>query len=125
MLNNRAKLAFGSDFPVESPNPFAGWATGFTRQDAAGQPFGGWRPEEAVSREQAWRAFTVDAAFAGFAEKKFGYLAPGLRADFLVIDRDPLLSSPSELRATVVFETWVGGERVYRRGQAAPVGQGR
>ncbi len=119
MLNNGARLAFGSDYPVERPNPFAGWAAAFTRQDAQGQPFGGWRPEEAVSREQAWRAFTVDAAYAGFGEKRFGYLAPGLRADFVVVDRDPLLASPSELRATVVVETWVGGERVYRRGEGA------
>lgn len=124
MLNNKAGLVFGSDYPVESANPFVGWAAGFTRQDAQGQPFGGWRPEEAVSREQAWRAFTVDAAYAGFGEKKFGHLAPGMRADFLVIDRDPLLASPSDLRATVVFETWVGGARVYRRGQAATAGQG-
>lgn len=119
MLNNKARLAFGSDYPVESPSPFAGWAAAFTRQDAQGQPFGGWRPQEAVSREQAWRAFTTDAAYAGFGEKKFGHLAPGMRADFLVIDRDPLLAAPAELRATIVFETWVGGERVYRRGQAA------
>ncbi|ODP38611.1 amidohydrolase [Sphingomonas turrisvirgatae] len=122
MLGSRAKLVFGSDFPVESPNPFVGWAAGFTRQDAQGQPFGGWRPEEAVSREQAWRAFTVDAAYAGFGEKKFGHLAPGMRADFVVIDRDPLLASPEQLRQTVVFETWVGGERVYRRGQGAAAG---
>lgn len=122
MLSNKSRLAFGSDFPVESPNPFAGWAAAFTRQDAQGQPFGGWRPEEAVSREQAWRAFTIDAAFAGFGEKQFGRLAPGMRADFLVVDRDPLLASPAELRATVVFETWVGGERVYQRGRSAPTG---
>ena len=125
MLTNKAKLVFGSGYPVESPNPFAGWATAFTRQDAVGQPFGGWRPEEAVSREEAWRAFTIDAAFAGFGEKQFGHLAPGMRADFLVVDRDPMLASPAELRATVVFETWVGGERVYRRGQAEPVAAGR
>lgn len=123
MLTNKARLVFGSDYPVESPNPFVGWAAAFTRQDAQGQPFGGWRPEEAVTREQAWRAFTIDAAFAGFGEKRFGHLAPGLRADFVVIDRDPLLASPSELRATVVFETWVGGERVFRRGQTDQAGR--
>lgn len=118
MLANKARLVFGSDFPVESPNPFVGWAAAFTRQDAQGQPFGGWRPEEAVSREQAWRSFTIDAAYAGFGEKLFGRLAPGMRADFVVVDRDPLLASPTELRGTVVLETWVGGERVFRRGQA-------
>lgn len=124
MLGNGARLAFGSDYPVESANPFVGWAVAFTRQDGDGQPFGGWRPEQAVSREQAWRAFTTDAAYAGFAEKRFGHLAPGLRADFIVIDRDPLLASPADLRATGVLETWVGGVQVWRRGQAA-AGEGR
>lgn len=115
MLRNGAHLAFGSDFPVESPDPFAGWAAGFTRQDADMQPPGGWRHEEAITREQAWAAFTTGAAYAGFAETKFGRLAPGLRADFLILDRDPLLASPSELRHTQVLETWVGGERVWQK----------
>ncbi|RSU18822.1 amidohydrolase [Sphingomonas koreensis] len=125
MLANNVRLAFGSDYPVESPNPFEGWAAGFTRQDAQGQPFGGWRPEEAVTREQAWKGFTIDAAYAGFGEKLFGHLAPGMLADFIVVDRDPLLSSPTELRGTVVLETWVGGQRVYRRSDAARAGEGR
>ncbi|MEG3085918.1 amidohydrolase [Sphingomonas sp. PB4P5] len=115
MLTNGAKLAFGSDYPVESPDPFAGWAAAFTRMDAAGQPFGGWRPEEAITREQAWWAFTQGAAYAGFAEDKFGRLATGQRADFIIVDRDPLLASPSDLRATKVQETWVGGEKVWER----------
>jgi predicted amidohydrolase YtcJ len=108
-----AMLAFGSDAPVESPDPFAGLATAFTRTDARGEPFGGWRPEERVSREQALAAFTANAAYAGFAEKRFGRLVAGERADFVLVDRDPLLASPDEIRTTKVFETWVGGRRVY------------
>ncbi|CAN5397706.1 amidohydrolase [soil metagenome] len=113
MLKNGSRLAFGTDFPVESPDPFAGWAAAFTRQDANGQPYGGWRPEERVTREQAWRAYTIGAAYAGFAEDKFGSLAPGQRADFIIVDRDPTLASPSDLRATKVEQTWVGGEKVW------------
>lgn len=113
MLKNGSQLAFGTDFPVESPDPFAGWAAAFTRQDANGQPYGGWRPEERVTREQAWRAYTIGAAYAGFAEDKFGSLAPGQRADFIIVDRDPTLASPSDLRATKVEQTWVGGEKVW------------
>jgi predicted amidohydrolase YtcJ len=115
MLQNGARLAFGSDFPVESPDPWAGWAASFTRQDASGQPFGGWRPEEAVTREQGWAGFTVGAAYAGMAEDRIGRIALGMRADFLILDRDPLLASPGDLRATRVIETWVGGDRVWQR----------
>jgi predicted amidohydrolase YtcJ len=115
MLANGAGLAFGTDYPVESPDPFAGWAAAFTRQGADGQPYGGWQPQEAITREQAWKAYTMDAAYAGFAEAKFGRLAPGQRADFIIVDRDPLLASPTELRGTVVLQTWIGGEKVWVR----------
>ncbi len=115
MLANGVPLAFGSDYPVESPDPFAGWAAAVSREDAQGQPPGGWRPEEAVTREQAWRAFTQGGAYAAFAETKFGRLAPGQRADFLIVDRDPTAASPAELRATKVQETWVGGEKMWER----------
>lgn len=115
VLANGGSLVFGADSPIESVNPWVGWASGFTRQDAGGQPFGGWRPEEALTREQAWRTLSIDAARAGFAEDRFGRLAPGLRADFVIVDRDPLLASPEELRGTQVLETWVGGEQVWKR----------
>lgn len=108
-----ARLAFGSDAPVESPDVFAGLAAAITRTDAAGQPFGGWFPQETVSREAALAAFTADAAYAGFAEGRFGRLVAGERADFILLDRDPLIASPAELRATKVLETWIGGNRVH------------
>ena len=108
-----ARLAFGSDAPVERPDPFDGFAAAITRTDAQGQPFGGWRPEEAVTREQAFSGFTADAAFAGFAEGRFGRLVVGERADFILVDRDPLLVPPSELRAVRVLGTWIGGQQVF------------
>ncbi len=114
ILRAGGKLAFGSDVPVESADPFAGLAAAMTREDADGQPFGGWRAEERVSREQALAGFTTGAAYAAFAEGKFGSLTPGHYADFILIDVDPLLASPSELRKTVVKETWVGGRPVYK-----------
>ncbi|MEP9401022.1 amidohydrolase [Sphingomonas silueang] len=113
VLRGGGRLAFGSDYPVEHPNPFVGWAAAFTREDAGGQPPGGWRPEEKVTREQAWKAFTQDAAFAGFAEGRFGSLQPGQKADFIVVDRDPVVASPADLRATRVLETWVGGYQAW------------
>jgi predicted amidohydrolase YtcJ len=87
-------------------------AAAISRTDAAGQPFGGWFPQEAVSREQAFAGFTADAAYAGFAEGRFGRLIPGERADFLFVDRDPLLSSPEDIRKTKVIEVWIGGVKV-------------
>ena len=113
VLKAGGRLAFGSDYPVESPNPFVGWVAGFTRQDPAGQPPGGWRPEERVTKEQAWAAFTSGGAYAGFGEERFGGLRPGLRADFIVVDRDPIEATPEALRQTKVLQTWVGGEQVW------------
>ena len=107
------KLAFGSDAPVESADPFAGMAAATTRTDANGEPFGGWRPQDRVNREQALAGFTAWAAYAGFAEGRFGRLLPGERADFVLVDTDPLMATPAQLRATKVLETWVGGRKVY------------
>jgi len=115
MLKMGAKLAFGSDVPVEDPNPFVGIAAAMTREDAKGEPFGGWLPQEKVSREQALAGFTIGGAYAGFAEDRIGSLMPGMRADFILIDTDPLLATPAEIRAITVRETWVGGRPVYSR----------
>jgi predicted amidohydrolase YtcJ len=117
MLDNRVPLAFGSDVPVESPNPFPGIAVAMSREDAKGQPVGGWMPQQRVSFQAALDGFTRQAAFAGFAEKKFGSLVPGQRADFLLIDRDISTAQPADIRTTQVLETWIGGKRVYVKGQ--------
>ena len=111
ILEAGGRLAFGSDAPVEPADPFAGFAVAISRTDADGQPFGGWRAQEAVNREQALDAFTASAAFAGFAEGRFGRLVPGERADFLLVDRDPMLASPEDIRAIDIREVWIGGER--------------
>jgi predicted amidohydrolase YtcJ len=117
ILKAGGKLAFGSDTPVEAPNPFHGIAAAITREDEKGQPFGGWIPSERVSREQALAGFTTGAAYASFAEGKVGMLMPGYRADFVLVDTDPLLASPSQIRSTIVHETWVGGFPAYQRGK--------
>ena len=117
MLRVGAHLAFGTDFPVESPDPFAGLAAAISRTDAAGEPKGGWQPQEIVSREAAFDAYTRGAAYAGFAEDRLGTLQPGMRADFILVDTDPMTASPAAIRATKVSETWVGGHAVWVRGQ--------
>lgn len=108
-----AKLAFGSDAPVELSDPFVGMAAAISRQGADGEPQGGWQPQERVAREEALAAYTVNGAYAGFAEGRFGRLAPGERADFIFVDRDPLLSSPADLAQTKVSKVFVGGVQVW------------
>ncbi len=115
VLEVGGRLAFGSDAPVEPADAFAGLSVAISRTDADGQPFGGWRATETVSREAALAAFTSDAAFAGFADGRFGRLVPGERADFIFVDRDPLLAAPSAIRETEIREVWVGGVRVLSK----------
>ena len=108
-----ARLVFGSDAPVEEPDPFAGFAAAITRQGPDGEPYGGWQAQERVTREAALAAYTSDGAWAGFGEGRFGRLSKGQRADFVLVDHDPLLATPAEIRAMRVSETWVGGARVF------------
>ena len=115
VLDTGGRLAFGTDVPVEAINPFAGMAAAITREDASGEPFGGWIPEEKIAREQAWKAYTLGAAYAAFAEDELGTLEPGKQADFILLDGDFLLSTPTELRNFVVEQTWVGGRPAFIR----------
>jgi predicted amidohydrolase YtcJ len=85
-----------------------------SRQDGQGAPRGGWLPDQRLSADQALRGFTRDAAYAGFAEHEVGSLAPGKRADFVILSDDPLAAAPAALRATRVLATYVDGVEVYR-----------
>jgi len=124
VIKSGARIAFGSDFPVESPNPFPGLAAAVSRQDVNGQPPGGWYPEQRVTFAQALSGFTRDAAYAGFAEQKFGSLEPGKWADFIVVDRDISEAGAMEIARTQVLETWVAGKKVWG-GPAARAGAER
>jgi len=114
-LDAGVTLAFGSDFPVESPDPRLGLYAAITREDLDGKPPGGWLPDQKLTALEALQAFTQGAAFAGFAEREVGTLAPGLRADFVVLDHDPLTVAPREIPRTNVLSTWVDGRPVYER----------
>jgi predicted amidohydrolase YtcJ len=115
LLDSGARLAFGSDFPVEQVNPMLGIHAAVTRQDLEGWPEGGWLPEERISREDAIRAFTLDAAYAGFMEQLTGSLETGKRADFIVLDQDIMQIPAQDIAHLRVVETWVDGERVFTR----------
>jgi predicted amidohydrolase YtcJ len=104
----------GSDFPVESHNPFLGIYAAVTRQNAEGEPAGGWHPEQRMTREEALRSFTLDAAYAAFQEDSRGVLKPGKLADFIVIDRDVMTCEARQILDTRVLQTVIGGDVVYR-----------
>ncbi|NGP89328.1 amidohydrolase [Fodinibius halophilus] len=106
-------VASGSDFPVENVNPFYGLYSAITRQDHQGNPEGGWYPSERLSRAQALKSFTLNAAYAGHQEEVLGSLEPGKWADFILVDRDIFEVPAIEIWETKVLESWVAGEQVY------------
>jgi len=112
-LKQGTVVAAGSDFPVESPNPFYGLYSAVTREDHNGQPPGGWYPDQDMTLVEALRAFTLDAAYAEHAEKTQGTLEPGKWADFILIDHDIFKDPASKIWNTKVLQTWVGGKQVY------------
>ncbi|MEO7071495.1 MAG: amidohydrolase [Rhodanobacter sp.] len=112
-LKQGTVVAGGSDFPVESPNPFYGLYSAVTRQDHQGNPPGGWYPAQDMSFVQALRAFTLDAAYAEHAETRLGTLEPGKWADFVLLDHDVVKDAQAKIWDTKVLQTWVGGKQVY------------
>ncbi len=114
-LKQGSRVACGSDFPVESSNPFFGIHAAVTRQDAAGQPAAGWYPNEALTLKEAFRCFTLDAAYAGHQEHVVGSLEKGKWADFIVIDQDLFAMPSKDIHTTGVLQTWVGGRQVFEK----------
>ncbi|WP_227006619.1 amidohydrolase [Shewanella donghaensis] len=112
LLTAGAVIAAGSDFPIESPNPFYGLHASVTRQDHDNQPVDGWYRRESMNLTEALATFTTNAAYAAHQEKMIGQLAPEMKADFILIDKDIFSVSPEDIWKTTVHETWVNGERV-------------
>lgn len=115
LKNAGARLAGGSDAPVESERPLLGFYAAVTREDLSGHPPGGWRPGEKLSRREALALFTSDAAFAAFEERSRGRIEAGYDADFTILAKDPMSVPEREIPAIPVFMTVVGG----RIGQAS------
>lgn len=113
LLESGARLALGSDFPVEHVNPLFGFYAAVTRRDHEGNPAGGWFPEQRLSREEALRGFTIDAAYAAFMEDEVGSLDVGKRADFVILDQDIMSVEASEIPETRVLATYIDGVPVY------------
>jgi hypothetical protein len=116
VLDSGAHLAFGSDFPVESPDPLRGIYAAVTRQDAEGWPPGGWLPRQRVSLAEAVSAFTAGAAYAAGQEQELGQLLPGRWCDLTVLDTDLFAAPPSAILRTKVLATVIGGQVVWAAG---------
>jgi predicted amidohydrolase YtcJ len=110
-LRNGVWLAFGTDYPVEPITPFRGLYAAVTRKNEAGTDE--YHPEQKLTIEQAIAAYTTGSAYGEFAERDKGLLAPGMLADFVVLDRDPTTVAPAELLRTRVLRTVVGGSTVF------------
>ena len=114
-LDNGARLAFGSDAPVDSPNPFLGLHACVTRRRADGSPSAdGWYPEQILSMAESWEAYTLGPAYAAYMEDRLGQLAPNHLADLIVLEKDPFACDPDELLTLQSSATMVDGEWVYR-----------
>lgn len=118
VLQTGAHLPLSSDFPGETLNPFEEIYAAVTRQDAAGNPPGGWYPEQKLTLDEALRGYTVEAAYAGFDENVLGSISAGKLADLTVISKDITKLAPRELLSTRVLETWVAGRQVFSVGGA-------
>jgi predicted amidohydrolase YtcJ len=112
-LDHNVVLAFGTDYPVESINPFRGLYAAITRQNEASTRT--YQPQEKITLQEALYAYTQASAFAENQEKKKGRLEPGFLADFIVLDRDITApgATPQQLLHTKVLRTVVSGETVY------------
>ena len=111
-----ASLAFGSDAPVETPDPFVGLHAAVTRQRVDGSPSPqGWHPEQRLAFSEALEAYTTGAAYAAGMEDRLGKLSPGYLADLVVLDTDPFSCPAEQLLEVQVLRTMVAGEWVFGR----------
>ncbi len=113
LIDSGARLAGGSDFPVESANPFFGLHAAVTRQDRQNQPPGGWLPGEKLSRDEALSLFTEWAAWAAHQDTVIGRLLPGYAADFILVRDDFFAVPEQDIWKNQVLGTWVAGKQVY------------
>jgi predicted amidohydrolase YtcJ len=111
-----ARIANGSDFPVEEPNPMLGFYASVTRQDRAGRPPAGWMPDQRLTREEALHSFTAGAAYAAHLEQDLGTLRPGALADLLVLSDDIMQVAPARILEARPLVTIRGGRVTFRDG---------
>jgi predicted amidohydrolase YtcJ len=126
LLDAGTVLAFGSDCPVESYDPFLGIHAAVTRCRTDGFPDPeGWYSEQRLDVGEAVYAYTLGAAYASGLDDRLGSLVPGKLADLVVLDRDIFACAPMEIADTRVLATMIGGEFVYGWADQAPIAQAK
>ncbi|MBA6389169.1 amidohydrolase [Colwellia sp. BRX10-3] len=115
LLDANTIIAAGSDFPVESPNPFFGLHASITRQDHKNSPQGGWFADQKMTPLEAFRSFTLDAAYSGHQENIIGSLAKGKKADFVLLNHNLFTMPEQKIWQVSVDKTWVNGKLVYKK----------
>jgi len=113
LLGTGCIIPGGSDAPVESLNPIAAFAAAVTRSTLAGDPPGGWHPEQRMNREEALRHLTLWPAVAAFRERDLGRIAPGTRADFVLLSADLMTLPLARLGEARVQRTYFAGRQVF------------
>jgi predicted amidohydrolase YtcJ len=113
LLQAGARIPISSDFPGETLNPFYGIYAAVTRQDPQGNPRSGWYPEQRMTLDEALRGYTIEAAYAEFAEQVKGSIEKGKLADLVVISKDITKVAPKEILSIKVLKTFVGGRLAY------------
>jgi predicted amidohydrolase YtcJ len=115
-LEHGVRLAFGTDWPVAPLDPMLTLYAATTRATLDGKHPQGWFPEQKLSIRESIAAYTMGSAYAEFQEHDKGSITPGKLADFVLLSADPLAVPAEELPRIRVFETWIGGERIYSAG---------
>lgn len=113
LLQQNGWIPLGTDFPVEDISPFKTFYAAVARQDATGFPQGGYQAENALSRQDALRGMTIWAARSNFEEREKGSVEKGKWADFIILDKDLMTTTPAGILQTKVLATYTGGEKVY------------
>lgn len=116
LIASGAAFANGSDFPVEAPDPMLGFYAAITRQDVAGQPPGGWMPDQRLTRAEALHSITAGAAYAAHLERELGTLRNGALADLVVLSDDIMQVPAARILETRALLTLRGGRVTWRDG---------
>jgi predicted amidohydrolase YtcJ len=115
LLQSGAVIVNGTDTPVEPINPIACFYASVTRKTLKGEPEGGYEPDQKMTREQALRSYTLDAAYGAFEEEVKGSIETGKLADFTIFSKDIMTAPEDEILSTQVMMTIIDGKVVYKR----------